>query len=71
MHYFKENNNFPRFTGGKGGPTFFRGGGGGGRSNFFGGGGGGGGGGAIVIPMETYKTCDFPRGSGPPSPPPL
>ena len=61
MIYFKENYNFPRYRGG--------GGGGGGGFNIFKGG-------QIfsrevqlLIPMETYRTCDFPRGFWTPCPP--
>ena len=53
MVYFKEN----YFYGSRGGPTFSRGGGG-----------GGGGGVQMLISIETYRTCDFPGGSGPLSP---
>ena len=43
------------------------GGGGGGGSNFFQGGGGGP---IVFCPIENQITCVFPRGSGPPAPPP-
>ena len=52
MVYFLENNNFPRFQrgsnilrGGGRGPTFFQ----------------GGGGVQMLISVETYRNCDFPR----------
>ena len=37
-----------------------------GSFNFYRGGGGGGGGVQVLSPIETYRTCDFPRGSGSP-----
>ena len=56
MVYLKESFGFPRFQGRStviflGGPTFFR----------------WGEGVQLIIPMETYSTCEFPL---PPSPPP-
>ena len=62
MVYSKENCNIPKI---QRGPTFSSGG-----SNFYRGWVGGGGGGWIrlLVPMETYRTCHFPGGSGPPVP---
>ena len=53
-------NRFYSFTGGGGGPVFFRGGGGPTFSR---------GGVQMLISIKTHITCDFPEGSAPPVPP--
>ena len=52
------------FQGSGGGPNISMGGGGGGDPTFSRGGGGS----NCLFPIETYTTCDFPGGSGPPVP---
>ena len=58
--HFQRKLSFSKIQGGGGGNIFH------GGSNFFQGGGGGS---KFLFPIENHRTCDFPGGSGPLSPP--